>query len=261
MHKLIVKKISRKGVAAGDSLNQLANHKIEACLLPRQTQLLPTFPISDWSNSFSQYLVKRVRRNPRDLRAHVQRTLLYLSRRDTESIYAALIDLFLILRNRGWHIRNNLLTQAMPILQEEQYQFLKKHLESGLNTSDPLPAKTFSCLSRGHSGTTQIVIRKSTDANHSGASPHEQAMERYRQNDWLTAMVILENALHHDPGDEPVCRELLSLYKLQHAREAFYRTYAGLFGRRLALPDLWRDTERFFLDSTHLTNQDQTRST
>jgi hypothetical protein len=232
---------------ADEPLNQTVDHHIEPSLLPQPSQLLPSFLNTEWHSTFSQYLAKRVKRNPRDLRAHVQRTLLYLSRRDSEAIYAALIDLFLILGNRGSHIRNNLLRQAMPFLQKEHYRFLMTHMESGLDANEPLPPNTYSSLSIGHMGTTHIVNQKTTDSSHSGARPIEQAMERLRQHDWLTAMLILENALQHDPGDAAVCRKLLSLYKQQHAREAFFRTYTGLFGRCLALAELWRDTERFFL--------------
>lgn len=244
MHQQIVRKIANKSAKAGDSVRQNMNHIVEPSLLPHPKALLPSFADIGWSNTFTQYLVKRVRRNPRDLRAHVQRTLLYLSKRDSEAVYAALIDLFLILGNRGTDIRKNLLNQAEPLLKKEQYQFLVDRMKSGLDSNEPLPSNTLSSLSRGHSGTTRIVSRKISDPNHS--APLEQAMECFHQNDWLTAMIILEDALHHDPGDAAVCRELLSLYKKQQAREAFHRTYTSLFGRCLALPELWRDTEKFF---------------
>jgi hypothetical protein len=246
MHEQIVRKITHNDAALDDSLTQTMDHFVEPSLHPQPSQLLPSFPTRKWSSTFSQHLAKRVRRNPRDLRAHVQRTLYHLSKHDSDAIYAALIDLFLILGKRGSHIRKNLFRQAIPYLSEEHYQFLSTRLKSGLDRNEPLPPNTFSSLSRGHSGTTQLVIRKSTDSNHSGASPLDHAMEQFNQNDWLTAMVILENALHHDPGDTDVTCELLSLYKEKHAREAFYRTYTALFGRRLAMPQLWVDTERFF---------------
>ncbi|MEJ2610548.1 MAG: hypothetical protein P8179_10780 [Candidatus Thiodiazotropha sp.] len=254
MHEQIVKKITGKDEVDDNSLQQTLDHPIEASLLPQSSQLLPTFSVTEWSNSFSQYLAKRVRRNPRDLRAHVQRTLLHLSKQDSEAIYAALIDLFLILGNRGLHLRKNLLTQATPFLKKEQVEFLMRCMERGLDTDTPLPSNTFSSLSKGLSGTTHIVSLKTTAHSHPDTAPIEQAMERLHQNDWLTAMVILENALDHDPGDDAVCCELLFLYKQQHAQEAFYRTYTRLIGRSVALPDLWCDTERFFRDSKHITN-------
>ncbi|MCU7805218.1 MAG: hypothetical protein KZQ96_18670 [Candidatus Thiodiazotropha sp. (ex Lucinoma borealis)] len=249
MHEQIVRKLPDKDVTTGDSVYQTTDHVVEPSLLPQPSQLLPSFPVSDWSDAFSQYLIKRVRRNPRDLRAHVQRTLLYLSQRDSEAIYAALIDLFLILGSRGHEIRKNLLRQARSLLPEERYRFLKARMKTGLDTKERLPPNTFSSLSRGLSGTTNIVSRKGSDPNSSPVNPLDQAMERYRQNDWLTAMIILENALNDDPGDEAVCRELLSLYKKHHARDAFYKTFTGIFGRCFALPELWRDTERFFHES------------
>ncbi|MES9927117.1 MAG: hypothetical protein ABW158_03295 [Candidatus Thiodiazotropha sp. 6PDIVS] len=254
MHGTIVKKITSKGVTADDSYGQTMDQLIEPCLLPKSSQLLPSFPVKEWSDAFSQYLEKRVRRNPRDLHAHVQRTLLYLSKYESEAMYAALVDLFLILGKRGSHIRKNLVGQAKPFLLKEQHQFLIKHMESGLDSNQPLPSNTFSSLSRGHSGTMYIVSRKSTGSSQSFDSPVEQAKERCCQNDWLTAMVILEDAIRHDPGDTVVCRELLSLYIQQHAREAFFATYAGLLGRSIALPELWRDTENYFYDSTQMIN-------
>ncbi|MCU7829283.1 MAG: hypothetical protein KZQ85_09470 [Candidatus Thiodiazotropha sp. (ex Myrtea sp. 'scaly one' KF741663)] len=248
MDELIVRKIPGKGTTTDDPVNQIPDHAVEPSLLPQPSQLLPSFPVSGWQDTFSQYLIKRVRRNPRDLRAHVQRTLMYLSQRDPKALYAALIDLFLILGDRGREIRENLLRQARRQLTEEQYQFLMSRIETGLSTQEPLPPNTYSSLSKGLTGTTYIVRRQHSNSDISAATPLDQAREWLRQNDWLTAMFILENALNDDPGEEAVCRELLSLYRKQHARDAFYKTYTGLFGRHLALPELWRDTESFFLE-------------
>jgi hypothetical protein len=250
MHDQIVRKIYNRDLTADDSFNNIVNHCVEPCLLPQQSQLLPLFPVMEWNNTFSQFLVKRVRRNPRDLRAHVQRVLLYISKSDTDAVYAALIDLFLILGKNGSHIRKNLLNKAMLLLHEEQYKFLSARMESGLDSNEPLPPNTFSSLSKGHSGTTFIVKRKSTESDQSGRDPLQQAAVLIRQNDSLSAIIILEQALHHDPGNEFICRELLFLYRRQHAREPFFRTYTGLLGRCLAVPELWHETERYFLDST-----------
>jgi hypothetical protein len=246
MHEQIVRKITRKEVALDDSRKQFMNHPLELSLLPQQSQLLPTFPTMQWYNQYSKYLVKKVRRNPRDLRSHVQRTIFFLAKGDAEALYGALIDLFVILGNRGIEIRRNLLTRSKQLLEPQQYEFLTTHLEDGLDTNKPLPINMFSSLTKGQSGTSTIVRQKNSDA--SALNPVEQA-KQLRLKDWLTAMVILENALQHDPGDANVCRELLSLYKQQNTREAFYKTYTGLIGRCLALPQLWADTEQFFLDS------------
>ncbi|MEL0587169.1 MAG: hypothetical protein AAES65_20165 [Candidatus Thiodiazotropha sp. (ex. Lucinoma kazani)] len=63
-------------------------------------------------------------------------------------------------------------------------------MKTGLDTKERLPPNTFSSLSRGLSGTTNIVSRKGSDPNSSPINPLDQAMERYRQNDWLTAIAI-----------------------------------------------------------------------
>jgi hypothetical protein len=234
------------------STSTTVKHTVEPCLLPEQRELLPFFPVVDWSNIFSRHLAKKVRRNPRDLRAHVQRILVYISENDSDSIYAALVDLFLILGDRGLHIRKNLLNKALPFLDRDKSHFLMSHIECGLDTSATLPPNTYSSLSSGHTGTTFIVKCNNTNPVLAGTSPLEQARALIDHKDWLSAMILLEQALHHDPGDEAVTRELLSLYKRQHAEHAFYRTYSGLFGRCIALPELWLDIESYFLDSTYV---------
>jgi hypothetical protein len=252
MYKQIVRKVTNQESTLQDSQNRSVNLHIEPSLLPQQRQILPCFSTLHSYNSFSKYLINKVRRNPRDLRAHVQRTFLLLAKGDIEALYGALIDLFIILGDRGIELRKNLVTRSKPILKNHQYEFLMAHMESGLDTNEPLPINTFSSLSKGQAGTSNIVRPKHSNFNASSTSPVELAKQQILQKDWFTAMVILENALQQDPGDVAVCRQLLDLYKQQNTRETFYRTYSTHIGRRLALPEAWRETEQFFLDSTDM---------
>ncbi|MEJ2620377.1 MAG: hypothetical protein P8163_08980 [Candidatus Thiodiazotropha sp.] len=250
MYEQIVRKDANQERAPEDSRHSSAQLHIEASLLPQQRQILPYFSTLRSYNSFSKYLTKKVRRNPRDLRSHVQRTFLLLAKGDIEALYGALIDLFIILGDRGIELRKNLVARSKPILTHQQYEFLMAHMESGLDTNEPLPLNTFSSLSKGQAGTSNIVRRKHSNNAPTTTAPVELAKQQLLQKDWFTAMMILENALQQDPGDADVCSQLLELYKQQNTREAFVKTYSTHIGRSLALPELWSETEQFFLNST-----------
>jgi hypothetical protein len=250
MYEQIVRKVTTQESTPEDPPPLPENLHIEPSLLPRQRRILPSFSTLRAYNSFSKYLIKKVRRNPRDLRAHVQRTFLLLAKGDIEALNGALIDLFIILGDRGIELRHNLLARSKPILKKQQYEFFVAHMESGLNTNAPLPINTFSSLSKGQAGTSSIVRRKHSNTSPSPTDPVDLANQQLLQKDWFTAMVILENALQYDPGDADVCNQLLNIYRQQNTREAFYRTYATHIGRRLALPEVWSETEKYFLNST-----------
>ncbi|MCG8038593.1 MAG: hypothetical protein JAZ19_16325 [Candidatus Thiodiazotropha taylori] len=250
MRDHIVKKLGSNEAITLHNRNQSLKHHFEPSLLADQNRLLPSFPTLHCYTSFSRYLVKRIRRDPRDLRAHVQRTIFFLAKGDAEALYGALIDLFLVLGNLGIEIRRNLLERSESLLTQEQHEFLSAHLEIGLQHNNSSANTAFSSLSKGQSGSSIIVRHKSSVGLSSANNPIVESSEYLQQNDWLTAMMILEDALRYDPGDSAVSRVLISLYRQQGAQEAFFRTYSELIGRRLALPDLWIETEKFFLETT-----------
>ena len=226
--------------AASDAL------PIEPSLFPEPRGLVPRNPGARSQLLYLRHLERRIQRNPRDLHAHVRRTLMYRTLGDRDAGFGALIDLFLILGPRGLQLRENLLLLWEGKLPKAQYRFLRARLISGLQASEPLPGGVSSVLTKGITGVTTIV-EVSEDASSTSEDPVRRAQERMAKGDRAAAQAILEGAFRDDPGREDVCRELIGLYRRENLRESFFTTYVEGLSRRLAEPQLWEDTERFFL--------------
>lgn len=221
---------------------------IEPSLLPESRSILPSFQVSGWLASYPHFLEKRVQRNPRNLLSHVQRTLLHFSMGKADATYGALVDLFLILGPRGPALRENLLGKTKGLLSEDQFHFLSTRIDAGLKTEDVKSSVAGACLAKISSGDLNIVNRTDIDAVDS-SDPLTLARECLQQKDPAAAQLILEGALENDPGQEDVCKDLLTLYRENSMSDAFSRTYNSLLGRRLAVAELWRETEQFLQDA------------
>ena len=226
--------------AASDAL------PIEPSLFPEPRGLVPRGPGTPSQLLYLRHLERRIQRNPRDLHAHVRRTLIYRTLGDRDAGFGALIDLFLILGPRGLQLRENLLLRWEGKFPEARYRFLRARLKSGLQASEPLPRGVSSVLARGITGVTNIV-EVSEDASSTFEDPVQRAQERMAKGDRAAAQAILEAAFREDPGREDVCRELIGLYRRENLPESFFTTYVEGLSRRLAVPHLWEDTERSFL--------------
>lgn len=212
---------------------------IEASLLPPSSKLLRDFPVDGLERQYLRHLEQRIHRNPRDLLSHVRRLLLNSVLDDGEGVYGALVDLFIVLGYRGRPLRNRLLGVSGYKLTSEQRRFLEAHLEDGLEASDVHLGTSRSCLSQQVSGKTSLVVR-SGDSGEPGRDLLDVAMDALARGEDDAAQELLEGALEADPGSEPVCIELLALYKRRNSRDDFMRTYTAMLGRELARPDLWQ---------------------
>ncbi len=196
-----------------------------------------------WGEGIADYLAHRVARVPLDLRAHVQRIVLYARAQDRGGAYAALVDLFLALADKGHALRRRMLGQVIGLLDPAQGRALHQALLSGLEITDALPVAAGSVLSRGVTGITKLVQRQNSGASQ-GQDPLDEARSCLEYGQVAEAQRLLEAALRQDPGREALHHELLDIYR--HTRElgalrAMRRRLEGLSG---ALDLAWQETER-----------------
>ncbi len=218
---------------------------IEPGLLPETRHILPRFQVSGWLAHYPHFLEKKIHRNPRNLLSHVQRILLHHAKKDASATYGALIDLFLVLGQQGGALRKNLLEKTSNLLVEDQRLFLSEHIDSGLKAKHLTSSISGTCLSKGTDGDLAIVNRTDIDELES-SSPLMLAREYLRQGNPSTACLLLEGSLENDPGQEDICKELLTLYRDHSMRDAFFKTYSTMIGRQLASAEKWQETEQFF---------------
>jgi hypothetical protein len=103
-----------------------------------------------------------IARTPEALRIHVQRIILYAQAGDP-SVIGALLDLFLVLDNRGISLRRRMLALARPLISNPDYHALRLQLEHGNRelSFQRLRSPT-SVLCRGVAGTTRVIEKRDT---------------------------------------------------------------------------------------------------
>ena len=216
----------------------------EPSLLPPSTRLLRRFDVPGRERPYIAYLEERIRRDPRNLRAHVERVRQRVALGDAPGLLAALVDLFIALGPKGRELRGQLLRRCTPLLPELQHRWLAARLDSGLDAADPGGAVPGAYLSRQIAGTTRIVVGGSGSV----PTPGELARQASAQGDDAAARELLEEALDFDPGQATLCAELLALYRRGNDRQAFERMRTRMLGRRLALPEEWERAAAWFRD-------------
>lgn len=224
-------------VAAGDG-----PFPLETAFLPEQKALFPDVDDAALSDALRQRMERSIGRNPRDLRSHVQRIAMRHRDGDAPGCFDALADLFIVLGPRGQALRANLLWQARDLLPREQFEFLRRHLDHGLDPATPLPVTADSLLTLGVAPTTVDLPATATTAD----ELLQRAIAAIAQGRDDVARRYLEHALDIDPGHTLATMELLALYRRNGWRNEFLNTWTRLSSRRLALPEIWETLDRRF---------------
>lgn len=164
--------------------------------------------------SWRRYFCGRVARAPRDLRNHMQRVFFHRLAHDREGAYAALLDLFLALGDKGTALRARLLAACADLLDGRQRERLARALRAGEGLGhDGVPGAV---LSTGVTGVTGLVrVRDDTGPTARGALQEAQELMRFGQVE--EARDVLEEALLATPSDPALSDELLTIYR--HARD------------------------------------------
>ncbi len=216
---------------------------LETAFLPEQKALFPEIGDDHLGDALLQHMERKIGRNPRDLRTHVQRISMRHREGDAVGCFDALADLFIILGPRGRALRANLLWQVRDLLPREQFDFLRRHLDQGLEPTTALPVASDSLLTLGVSRATVALPHRATTAD----DLLKRAIDAIAEGRDHTARRYLEHALDIDPGHTLVTMELLALYRRNGWRNEFLNTWTRLSSRKLALPEIWQALDQRFL--------------
>jgi tetratricopeptide (TPR) repeat protein len=192
-----------------------------------------------------EYLFHAVSKAPDDLRSHVQRVNLFLDRKDAEGLQGALLDLFIVLGDKGRPLRKRMLTASRMVLSEEQYRIFAQCLDSGIRATDMLPPSRESVLSKGVTGTNRLVSRIPTGKT-AKQDPLEEAQDHLEYGQVEEAMEVLENAILKEPSRPELHPELLEIYRAINARDRFLALRKRLGAYSNQLPDAWQELETYF---------------
>lgn len=206
----------------------------------------PAFSVPVWrgltpagemaSEANGDYLAHWLARHPRDLFRHAQRVSLHGARGDGDQAYAALLDLFIALGEKGRPLRERLLKQVWRLLSPEKRAVLERGLESGISRVHRLGDVPGSVLGRPIQGRLDMVRRQ--DAVDAGRSYLEEARALIADSLIDEARSVLEQALLEDPEDAEVAEELVLLYRATRDDEGYAAMWRQL-RQRGRLPAAW----------------------
>jgi hypothetical protein len=198
-----------------------------------------------------EYIDYRIVRSPKDLCNHVRRILLQHDMGDPDALYAALLDLFIVLENKGFALRRRVLEGARSRLSAQQYRTLSACMNSDQVQCDRLPAPPDSMLAKGLIGSRSLV-EAADNENESVRDPLIEAQEYIEYCQVDQARVLLEQAILDQPQRMELHSELLDIYRSTRDRASFL-----VFWRRLndvdnPAPDVWEAAADSFVASGSL---------
>ncbi|MCF6322890.1 MAG: hypothetical protein L3J89_00965 [Gammaproteobacteria bacterium] len=221
------------------SVTDEINDFIEPCFL-NSTRWINT-PANNNIEKIAHYLSHQISRMPQDLTSHAQRISLYLREGDTENTYAALLDLFLVLGNKGLPLRKRLLQQAVSVITAENYGFLSSTLPTALVITCNTPLSHLSALSLGRTSEKKIIRKTSDEQSQKKESPLLIVRDLLNSGQISQAQSILESALLTEPDNDDISDELLQIYRHTHDRSGCIQMLKKLSSSPLAGREKWTE--------------------
>lgn len=205
-----------------------------------QDQIALLFNFSQKPSSVLETLVFKVRRQPKDLRAHLNRIFFCYQNALSEPLYAALLDLLIILDDKGRDLSLRLIQGSRSLLNSEQLAALthiRRPHESKKNVA-------FSLFTPGLIGSSVLL-----EVNQ---MPQEQQDYLTLANDFIEfsqleeAMSILEAGLEKHPERQDLQLAILQLYKATDNRDRFKNQFEMISGSGVSLVNNWQLLADFF---------------
>lgn len=185
------------------------------------------------------FLSHRISNNPNDLLAHLQRVTAHYHSGTPDTLYGALLDLFVVLDTKGYALRQRLLAKCAPLLGIEQQQTLDASLQSGLNKTDVTPLPSLSRLIPANVGTLHLLERQGGPRVVESFNALDEARDLIDSGFIDEARMLLETLLFRQPECEETSKELLDLYRYTKNSDAFFATHERFRGLPLALASDW----------------------
>ena len=196
----------------------------------------------------SNYLAHKIVRQVADLESHIQRIIIYSRFRNADAVYGALLDLFIVLGNKGFAIRQRMLRMVAKAIGRTRYARLLGVLERGITSDELLPYTPYSMLSGSFVGASPLVYKCSAD-DMEIRSPLDEARDLVDSGMIDEGRKLLESSLLLDRGNEALNVELLEIYKHTQNKDAFNEMFVKIGRRPLAAIDEWKSLSVSFEES------------
>ncbi len=198
-----------------------------------QNQSLTPFNFNANNSLTLNSLTSRVRKNPNNLHAHIHRINFCYCAALSEQLYAALLDLLIVLQNKGKAISLRMIKGSRKQLSPGLYAAL---MQADGKDFEKL-GNAFSLFTTGRIGQQELVrISQSTQSTHDPLTLANDFIE-FSQLD--EAMEVLEAGLRQESGRQDLQNTLLELYQCTHSTERMQHFYQFLQTSGAALSAKW----------------------
>ena len=179
-------------------------------------------------------LCYKVLRKPWNLLAHLQRIFFCFQQADTEPLYAALLDLLIVLNHKGKPFSQRMIQGSRSKLDSSQLLSLK-HAEV-----EPLsvPGNRYSLFSQGMIGQRELVVVKQFEQVEHDYLALARDFIEYSQIE--EAMSVLESGLSLHPGRQDLQAALLEIYRSAQQRQRFAMQYDMIKATGAPLIEAWQ---------------------
>jgi hypothetical protein len=137
-----------------------------------------------------------------------------------------------------------MLGQVITLLGPELGRSLQQALLPGVGATDALPLAAGSVLSKGVTGTTNLVQRLGIVSSH-GLDPLDEARNCLEYGQVDKAQCLLEAATLQAPEREALHRELLDIYRHTRDSDALVAMRRHIGALSVPVEDAWRETKRY----------------
>ena len=196
------------------------------------------------SNILYRQLAYKVCRSPKRLMFHLQRIYYCSDNKLSEQLYAALIDLFYVLKGKGRALGQRIATEVMPVLAEQEAAQIKNYLA----TYDEflLSGNRYSIFTTGVVSSL-IVIKEATKVN-TEYDVLTLAHDYIEYSQLEQAMEVLEAGILEMPGRLELQTELLELYTMTKSYLAYKKMTNQLQNNQIDITNEWQNAAKYFAE-------------
>jgi hypothetical protein len=176
----------------------------------------------------------KVIRKPRDLLAHWQRIYFCYQQALSEPLYAALLDLLIILNNKGKLFSQRMIHGSRSQLDSAQ---LSKLSQTSLNLLTVI-GNRYSLFTTGLIGKSELLVTTQFEQEQHDYLALAEDFIEYSQIE--EAMKILELGLTRNPARQDLQALLLEIYQMTRDSERFKLQYQSIRATGVPLIDEWQ---------------------
>ena len=185
-------------------------------------------------------LVFKVRRNPKNLLAHLRRIYYCFEQGWSSQLYAALLDFLIVLGGKGQTLSHKMIISCRSHLDQQHLSALA----SAFSHPQLQNGNRYSLFTNGLLGKCELITyQQPIQAQHDVLALANDFIE-YSQLD--EAMQILETGITQNPERQALQESLLELYISTGKQQRFQEFYTAYRTAGVPLVDKWRLTAAIF---------------